>query len=831
MSEGRTLVHPLAITLGSRPLDVPGRGYMLCASVIFPFRLADGQPVLPADWYQAVSVYGGPMTIPDSLAPLPGAELMVLGTAARLEEDRRKAFLRCGSLSRRFILQRDPEAPDAPLLLDPSSAAWHEADNPIGRGGPEDERTPLILDEDDPEQPVWLGATPIDHPLRSRLVGTVDAASGAGWPRDANPAVLCDTHPRLQAESFHPGDSLAFAGLAGADIETTLPPYRVSITSGWHEARVVAETTRIHCVTLIPEAGLGATIWRTGIALKDDILGEKVILLIAALEDVGDPVREPEYWGSLAVERWTDPVQVLDDRPFLPAALAAAVKLPFGPPPADDPMATRHAAAEKWMREETGFPEENPFTNSAPEEMKAVEEATEAVSDEEDTPDPNAMGDIAKAALAAGKRRHAEAGFPERDAPPEQRPPKPRGERLEAEIALRLSRAYQTPVEIKAAEQVEAHASDTIDAETFLAKLADGRQINPNPPLFWPALPEEEASVFGARLIERLTAENLERHLDVSGAVVDQSGSLAEGGEDLPPVSGRNLDGLLAEETAWRGVRFINCEFSAASFAGGNFEGCEFEDCIFDRVNLSRATLTGCRFARCAFQDMQLVEPVWMTSTFENCTFERMVLTDGATRDLTFTGGSWNGVQWVEGLMVETTLSGTDMEEVTFLNTHAPHTHFERLRMFKVMAMSRGFPGSTFEDIEAETCGFLNGYHFDESKFSRVRFVETGFTAAVFKDVRFSPGCQFTNCDFTGASFENVELSGVRFLQCPMTTSQWLNSKAADAWFMGGMLRGVDFADTELARAVFADADLEETKFQPDRTIGADFRGTVRMLG
>ena len=61
-----------------------------------------------------------------------------------------------------------------------------------------------------------------------------------------------------------------------------------------------------------------------------------------------------------------------------------------------------------------------------------------------------------------------------------------------------------------------------------------------------------------------------------------------------------------------------------------------------------------------------------------------------------------------------------------------------------------------------------------------------------------------------------------------MTGTKWSNVRAPNGWFYGALLRGVDFGDTELANAVFTDADLEGTRWLADKTIGADFRGTVR---
>ena len=43
---------------------MPGRGDVLCVSGLFPFRVADGSPVRPTDWYREISLHGGDNAIP-----------------------------------------------------------------------------------------------------------------------------------------------------------------------------------------------------------------------------------------------------------------------------------------------------------------------------------------------------------------------------------------------------------------------------------------------------------------------------------------------------------------------------------------------------------------------------------------------------------------------------------------------------------------------------------------------------------------------------------------------------------------------------------------------
>ena len=80
MNEERALVVPTkVVTFGARALEVPGRGRVLCVSCALPFRLADGAPVTPATWYETLARHAGGNAVADTVAPLPGAEILILG--------------------------------------------------------------------------------------------------------------------------------------------------------------------------------------------------------------------------------------------------------------------------------------------------------------------------------------------------------------------------------------------------------------------------------------------------------------------------------------------------------------------------------------------------------------------------------------------------------------------------------------------------------------------------------------------------------------------------------------------------------------------------------
>ena len=833
MAEGRALVFPQALLFGTRPVSVPGRGNVLCASMGLAFRLADGRAVQPNDYYQAISTHVGKTAIPDSLSPLPGAELLVLGAFPRPETPRR-VHIRCGEIVCRLRFEPSRDAPAEPFLAAPADAIWHRDDNPEGRGGGEDRREPLVVREGNHAAPVWLGATPFAHPARARLAGVSERIGADGWPRDADAAILYEAHSAFWTRSLHAGDPLEIEGLGANDVQLVLPPYRGAIaTSRMPNGKWFEETVRIHTVVAIPSAGIGAVFWRAAIELGDDILAEKIIAVVAALEDTDDEPKDAEDLGIIAAGRWMDPVRSLDDRPLLPRALA-----PLGaPPPPPDAAAAdgRQAAAEEWAKKEFGADVENPF--AAPDVVGEADAALDEALDVEDgrAPDLDQLDGVGRMAIEAGRARHAEAGFEPPD-PEGQRPPTARGDELDAEVRSRLRDPYQAPRErALAATLRDAPPEAGVDAQETLSRLSDARLLAAAPVLSWPAFEPEEAERFGESVLAALAGADTVRHIDISGAIVgDVPGRLARGTHTpssppaMPAIVGRRFVGLLAEETTWRSVEFVDCTFEDVTFAKGRFENCVFRDCTFERANFSGAFLTDITFSACTFRQLSIDGASCISLRFENCELEAVTFVDLAIRDTLVAGGQWQQVEFSDSLLIRVVLRGTAMNQVTFTQSHGPECRFEDLRMHKVWVMGLGFPETLFQGVEAENCGFLGNAHFQRSRLERCHFKLTGLGNAKFHDAELGAGCVFERCDLTGAEFERTKMPGTRFLECTMPMSVWRKSNANDAWFMDSVLRGVDFGDTSLLNAVFAGADLQGTQFNDRLTVGADFRGTVR---
>ncbi|MCY4469595.1 MAG: hypothetical protein OXC08_12825, partial [Thiotrichales bacterium] len=423
MNDERALVVPTGVTtIGTRALELPGGRRVLCVSCILAFRIEDGVPVDPRDWYGAVASHAGPMAIPDSTAPLPGAEVLLLGPVGPVSEAPSRARLAIsGGFDVELVLRSDAAdpSPGSTVRTDFARAVLHPEHNPQGRD-PDGDPPPTVLLARNAEQPVWLGSTPFDHALRVRAAGNfADFQQSRGWPPDADPWVLGEAHPLFRCERIDPGATLTLEGMFedGMRQDVQVPPYRIALTSAWRAEEFRSETMRIHTLAAIPAAGVAAAIWRSPIGLSDgDGIGEEIGALIVGVEDAAATPHDADHWAQIAMGRWIDPQEGLDDRPLLPPSLAHTVTLPFAPPGPDDPLVARHAAAEDWAKEQAGFAGENPFAERVPSANSAIGEAQAIDGREDEPPSAEAMAGVADTALELARKRHRAAGV-DPDAP------------------------------------------------------------------------------------------------------------------------------------------------------------------------------------------------------------------------------------------------------------------------------------------------------------------------------------------------------------------------------------------------------------------------------
>ena len=843
MNDERALVIPSGVVgIGTRALDVPRGRRVLCVSCILAFRIKDAVPLDPRDWYAAVASHAGATAIPDSTAPLPGAEVLVLGPVGPVSEALSRARLAfSGGFDVELVLRSDAADPSpGPVVrADFERAVLHPEHNPQGRD-PDDEPPPAVLLARDAEQPVWLGSTPFDHPLRVRAAGNfADFQQSRGWPSDADPWVLGEAHPLFRCERIDPGATLTLEGLFPDAVlrELRVPPYRIALTAAWRAEEFRSETMRIHTLAVIPAAGVAAAIWRSPIPLSEgDGIGEEIGALIVGVEDAAATPHDADHWAQIAMRRWVDPEEGLDDRPLLPPSLSHTVTLPFAPPGPDDPLVARHAAAQAWAKDQAGFAGDNPFAERTPPAQSAIEEAQAIDAREDEAPSAAAMEGVADAALALARERHRAAGFD-----PEARPPAtdplPRGARLAAEIAKRLRAPFQSESEQRLAEATE-HLRPELDAlggapskEEPVERIARVRTTSPVPVLMWRPMPDEEAARFGAAFVASLAERAPLPFLDISGAhIVPSASGDSERGHDAEEgltISSESFERLLAEHLRVDHVTFVDCDFTDATLCGADFSHCAFVRCRFVRTNISKASFAYSRFIDSPWSDLRIVEPTWGETRFKGCEWSGVQASDVAASDLVFEGGSLEDVQITDALWIRATMRAMRWSNVSLMDVHAPECLLENLDIEKLWVTTKGFSKTVFRDVRADTCGFLSLARFDHGRMERSRFTRCGFTRAVFNEVEIAPSCRFEECDFSSALFHEAVVDGTRFARSTFVTSMWRKVSAKETWFLGCALLSVDMRSVDLPGAVFTDSDMEQVQIDFERTIGADFRGTV----
>ena len=667
---------------------------------------------------------------------------------------------------------------------------------------------------------MWLGPTPIDHPLRRRDAGTFDAGTDhPGWPDDASGWVLGEAHPALRVERIDPEQVLVLEGIVAGQTraEVRIPPYRIAVTTAWRDTEFRAEPARIHTLCVVPGAGMGAAIWRSAIDLDpSDAFGRAVGAVIVGVEDASAPPHDTEHWSQIAIERWLEPERALDDRPLLPASLAETSPPAFAPPSGDDPARTRHEAADAWARRQTGAPKDNPFAQGAGAGAGALGAAEHADAGGEGPPSSDAMEGAADAALALGRERHRAAGF-DPDAHPGPAAPRARGATLEAEIEARLSGPHRSPMEVQLANSLGP------EQDAALERMAAARALSPMPVLGWDPMPEPEAERLGGAFVTALVERPAFAWLDVSSARI--GGAWARG-TDAIVLDNESFERLLAEQTRFEGVEFIDCDFTDATLCAAEFQHCTFTRCRFVRTNLNRCAFAHCTFVDSNWCDLRLAGPTWGETRFERCEWSGVQANDVAATDLVFEGGTFDDVQICDALWIRVAMRAMRWKSVALLDTHAPECTLEDIEMEQTWITTKGFSASRLTRVRADTCGFLSMARFDATRIEASRFRRCGFNKAVLKETVIDAASRFVECDFTGAVLERARIDGARFAQCAFSESEWTDVSAIESWFLACAMTGVDLGTVHLTRAVFTDSNLDIVHIDPARSAGADFRGT-----
>ncbi|MEO8587833.1 MAG: pentapeptide repeat-containing protein [Flavobacteriales bacterium] len=140
----------------------------------------------------------------------------------------------------------------------------------------------------------------------------------------------------------------------------------------------------------------------------------------------------------------------------------------------------------------------------------------------------------------------------------------------------------------------------------------------------------------------------------------------------------------------------------------------------------------------------------------------------------------------------------------------------------KVVAAGQAFPGRTFEQCTFTRCDLAR------ADFAKSKFIDCTFTGCDLSMVKLRgvsvQNVVFKECKLLGVDFSvcSEMLFGVRFDNCALDHSVFVDRKMSKTRFSKCSLKGVDLTGADLNEAVFADCDLLDAVFERTQLRKAD---------
>ncbi|MFK7984839.1 MAG: DUF2169 domain-containing protein [Sandaracinaceae bacterium] len=352
---------------------------------------------------------------------------------------------------------------------------------------------------------------------------------------------------------------------------------------------------------------------------------------------------------------------------------------------------------------------------------------------------------------------------------------------------------FRTAVKRKEAEAAASAADETpvAQGDAPLFKTMMGAELK------WAHLDNAMTMEAGAQpdLLRQL-AEELSR----KGVSLDTNSPLAKVVRDLPEDDGtpraadpevlRALEARMLEEERERmrgDGAALRDKVRRALHEGESCAGWDLTGVDLSRLRLSGGDFRGARFTRAI-----LAGTIFGDTDFSGAVFEEAELSDA---------------QMVGARLEGAALHFCRMERAHFSSAHLDDAHFSEC-LLRGARFSHSF-GRRAEILDSR----LEGVTFDDSIFDGADFSGSVLDGALsgrtsFVDVWLvsgasARGARFDRCDVTKLrATDGTDVSGSTFAAC----------YADRARFNGAIAKGADFSFSDMTRAAFAEADLEDAK-------------------
>ncbi len=210
------------------------------------------------------------------------------------------------------------------------------------------------------------------------------------------------------------------------------------------------------------------------------------------------------------------------------------------------------------------------------------------------------------------------------------------------------------------------------------------------------------------------------------------------------------------------GANFSKARLGKADFSGADLRGADFSDAVMQECNFTGAKLQGARFER------------------SQC------------HEANFGGASIHGASFRQAAF----------DQAQFAGAHLA------VEPSKRVALARGAKRMPSQPVAPD---------FTDAYFDEVSFAKANLPGAVFRDVRFRHGGDFSGADLSAANFSHAFIGGGEFK----------DAKLAGALFAGATLKSVTLAGLDLRGLVFDGAKASELDVSKAQLSKSSFRGAI----
>jgi uncharacterized protein YjbI with pentapeptide repeats len=681
-----------------------------------------------------------------------------------------------------------------------------------------DQRTP----------PAGFGPRSIHCPDRQVLFGTFDEEWRRRYaphlPADFDPAAFNAAPADQQLRGWlEGGESYCLEGLHALQprLEGRLPDLRVRVfvQRQGEDAEAAQEVAAaLDTVWLLPDAGLGVSIYRACVDCSDSD-AEDIVAVLAAYESRTDaPRKHAHYRRALALRTapttrhlhaFNDGPLMAEPKPEVVAARRAARELREAAALAA--LQAELDAHEKALFEKAGIARPPGYAppKAEPSPLPQVT-LDDVVNGDVD------LGEVIERAkaLAAdaerrGKQQLAEMQDQIAKGDPALRTPPPNDEREAEQIALARARgerkvSLQTVLQPPVANGLTPEQCKDIAAATAVLEDAE-RQ---------------------ARLLA-VNADDAKVPARAAAALRD----LVSGWLDAKaPLAGRDLRGA-----DLHGLDFSGLDLSGCDLAGADLRGCRFDGAKLLAVRMTGAQLDEASLCDADLSRANLNRASALRACLRGARLERTAMLEARMAGADLCAVRAHGLQAVSADWSEVQLDDAVLEECTLVKLQAPRSRWSGAQLSRCPMIAAELADAVFHGARLDRV-ILCTAQAPRSRWHGARFVKTLLNLCNLETANFSGvlanlssfrdsalqgsdwrEARLLRSDLSQARMERAILAGASFAHCLLMRTVLQESDARGADFFQALLRKADFRnadlrDANLVRALDAEADYRDAR-------------------